>query len=98
MSSPEPATYSSGAASLWSHWVIAGLALAMAFIILYTASPVFALLYDSDTWRALGWERGQDGVLATLRDAVRGLNRTLIDPAIIRPFFVGASCAIALLV
>lgn len=76
---------------------IAALALAMAFIILYTASPLFAALSDSDTWRALGWERGQTGALDTLRDVVRQFNRTLQDPAIIRPFFVGAACAIAIL-
>lgn len=76
---------------------IAALALAMAFVILYTASPLFVALGDSDTWRALGWERGQTGALDSLRAVVRGFNRTLLDPAIIRPFFVGAACAIAIL-
>jgi TRAP transporter 4TM/12TM fusion protein len=76
---------------------IATLALAMAFVILYTASPLFTLLGDSATWRALGWERGQEGVLDALRGVVRQFNRILLDPAIIRPFFVGAACAIAIL-
>jgi len=96
--STETAAPVPGIGARLSTMVIAGLALAMAFIILYTSSPLFALLYDSDTWRALGWERGQEGLLNALRDIVRDFNRILIDPAIIRPFFVGASCAIALLV
>lgn len=76
---------------------IAALVLAMAFVILYIASPLFSGLGDSDTWRALGWERGQTGALDTLRGVVRQINRTQIDPAIIRHFFVGAVCAIAIL-
>jgi TRAP transporter 4TM/12TM fusion protein len=76
---------------------VAALALAMAFVILYSASPLFAMLNDSDTWRAMGWERGQSGVIDSLRRVIRGFNSTLLDPAIIRPFFVGAACAIAIL-
>jgi TRAP transporter 4TM/12TM fusion protein len=77
--------------------VVATLALAMAFVILYTASPLFVALSDNATWRGLGWERGQTGALDALRTVVRQFNRWLIDPAIIRPFFVGAACAIAIL-
>ena len=77
--------------------IVATLALGMAFVILYTASPLFVMLNDSDTWRAFGWERGQSGVIDSLRGVVRRFNRTLLDPAIIRPFFVGAACAIAIL-
>ena len=76
---------------------VAALALAMGFVILYTASPLFVALSDNATWRGLGWERGQTGALDALRTAVRQFNRWLIDPAIIRPFFVGAACAIAIL-
>jgi TRAP transporter 4TM/12TM fusion protein len=81
-----------------SRGTVAALSLAMAFVIVYTASPLFPLLSDNDTWRALGWERGQDDTLiAALREAVRGFNRLLLDPAVIRPFFVGAACTIAIL-
>ncbi|MEM9012096.1 MAG: TRAP transporter fused permease subunit [Pseudomonadota bacterium] len=78
------------------------IALLMAAIVIYTPSPLFPVLSDSDTYRALGWERGGEGgwndFVATLRAWGRGLNRALLDPGFIRPFFVGACCFIAICV
>ena len=84
-----------------SRKVVAGMALVMAVIAIYMPSPLFPVISDNDTYRALGWVRDDEGAWSNfvnwLRLQGKSINRTLLDPAIIRPFFVGASCAIALL-
>ena len=73
----------------------------MAVVIVYMPSPLFPLLSDNDTWRALGRERdGQGGWNAFLhwcRGWAKALNRTLLDPAFIRPFFVASAGMVAIL-
>lgn len=81
--------------------VIAAIALAMAAVIIYLPSPVFPVLSNSDTYVALGWERRGEGtwndIVGWLRSTLRGFNRTLLDPSVIRPFFVASACTIAIL-
>lgn len=83
-------------------WAVGLIALAMAAIIIYTPSPLFPVFSDSDTYRALGWQRRGEGawndLVGQLRLWGRGLNSTLLDPGFIRPFFVGACCFIAIAV
>ncbi len=73
----------------------------MAVVTVYMPSPLFPLLSDNDTWRALGWDRdGQGGWNAFLhwcRGWAKALNRTLLDPAFIRPFFVASAGMVAIL-
>lgn len=81
--------------------VIAVIALAMAVVIIYVPSPLFPVLSNTDTYVALGWDRSGAGawndVVGWLRGTLRGLNRTLLDPSFIRPFFVASACTIAIL-
>lgn len=81
--------------------VVTVLALALAVVIIYMPSPLFPLLSDNDTYKALGWERRGEGtwneIVGWLRDQLRGLNRTLLDPAFIRPFFVGVAGIVSIL-
>ena len=79
---------------------VAVVALVLAATIIYLPSPIFPLLSDNATYYALGWERGGEGswndFLGSLRSSLKAFNRTLLDPAFIRPFFVASACAIAL--
>lgn len=82
-------------------YVVAVLSLALAFVIIYMPSPLFPFLSDNDTYKALGWERRGDGAwndfIGWWRGQLRGFNRTLLDPAFIRPFFVGVAGIISIL-
>ena len=81
--------------------VVTVLSLALAAVIIYMPSPLFPFLSDNDTYRALGWERRGEGawndIVGWLRGQLRGLNRTLLDPAFIRPFFVGVAGIVSIL-
>lgn len=81
--------------------VIAVIALVMAAVIIYLPSPVFPVLSNNDTYAALGWVRRGEGtwndVIGWLRSTLRGFNRTLLDPSVIRPYFVASACTIAIL-
>lgn len=77
------------------------LALAIGLLTIYTTSPLFPLISDNAFYRALGWVRGAEGGWAGfidwLRTTGKAMNRLILDPAFIRPFFVGTACIIALL-
>ena len=81
--------------------VVAAIAMVMAVIAIYSPSPLFPIISDNDTYRALGWVRGDAGAWSVFVNELRlwgkWLNRTLLDPSFIRPFFVGASASIAIL-
>lgn len=81
--------------------VVTVLSLAMAAVIIYMPSPLFPFVSDNDTYRALGWDRQGQGawnaITGWFRDHLRGLNRTLLDPAFIRPFFVGVAGIVSIL-
>ena len=81
-------------------WIIGAIALVLAAIIIYLPSPIFPMLSDNATYYGLGWERRGEGswndFLGWLRSNLKGFNRTLLDPAFIRPFFVASACIIAL--
>ncbi len=81
--------------------VVTVLSLAMAAVIIYMPSPLFPLLSDNDTYRALGWDRKGSGawnaLIGWFRGHLRGFNRTLLDPAFIRPFFVGIAGIVSIL-
>jgi len=82
-------------------YVVAVLSLALAFVIIYMPSPLFPFLSDNNTYKALGWERRGDGAwndfIGWWRGEFRGFNRTLLDPAFIRPFFVGVAGILSIL-
>ena len=82
-------------------FIVAALSLTLAAVIIYMPSPLFPFLSDNDTYRALGWDRKSEGtwnnLIGWLRGHLRGLNRTLLDPAFIRPFFVGAAGIVSIL-
>lgn len=84
-----------------SAFVVAALSLALAAVIIYMPSPLFPFLSDNDSYRALGWERRGEGTwngsVGWFRDRLRGFNRTLLDPAFIRPFFVGVAGIVSIL-
>ncbi|MEZ5789912.1 MAG: TRAP transporter fused permease subunit [Nitratireductor sp.] len=79
-------------------WV---LAMAIGILTIYSTSPLFPLISNNDTYRALGWVRGIDGgwsgFVGWLRLGGKAVNRLILDPSFIRPFFVGSACIIALL-
>jgi len=81
--------------------VVAVLSLALGAVIIYMPSPLFPLLSDNDTYKALEWERRGERtwneLVGWLRDQLRGLNRTLLDPAFIRPFVVGVAGIVSIL-
>lgn len=78
------------------------MAFVMALVIIYMPSPLFPVLSDNNFYKGLGWARDGSGLLndiiAWFRSWGRGLNRTLLDPGFIRPFFVGICCLIAVIV
>lgn len=75
------------------------MAFVMALVIIYMPSPLFSVLSDNNFYRGLGWARDGSGTWNDLagwfRSLGRSLNRTLLDPGFIRPFFVGVCCLIA---
>ncbi len=79
-------------------WV---LAMAIGVLTIYSTSPLFPVISDNNTYRALGWVRdvdnGWSGFVDMLRLGGKAINRLILDPGFIRPFFVGAACVIALL-
>ncbi len=84
-----------------SGYTVTVLALAIGIVTIYSTSPLFPVISNNDTYRALGWIRGSEegwsAFVNWLRLNGKAINRLILDPSFIRPFFVGAACIIALL-
>lgn len=81
--------------------VVWGLAMAIGVLTIYSTSPLFPLVSDNGTYGALGWVRGVEdgwsGFVNQLRLWGKSINRLILDPSVIRPFYVGSACIIAIL-
>ncbi len=84
-----------------SGFTVTVLALAIGVLTIYSTSPLFPVISDNDTYRAMGWIRGSEEGWSAFVDWLRlngkAINRLILDPSFIRPFFVGTACIIALL-